>query len=343
MKKLTLKSVAEELGVSTATISNAFNKPNQLSKAKRSEILSRCEELGYSGPNKAARSLRRGKTGIIGIVLADTIAYSVDDSIASSFIGGVSQCLEQQQQQLLLVSGAGDDLNGVNDFVDGYICYGSPTNPKLIEALKKTIKPVITVDFNIDGYPSVNVDNAEACYQIAKRTLQPDDSVAVIGLRLIESKITCRIYDTPMIDPVTSICRRRLMGYEKAFAEHNINFAYGQLWSIPENIEAYASRAAKEVLSIQPRPSVVFCMSDMIAVYFIREALALGLSIPDDIRVVGFDGSSEGQRFNPNLTTVVQNSEAKGELAAQMLLGNSEEEKILPFSIHYGESCEKAG
>ncbi|MEC7699926.1 MAG: LacI family DNA-binding transcriptional regulator, partial [Pseudomonadota bacterium] len=55
--KLTLKDVAEQLGVSTATISNAFNRPDQLSKAKREEILAQCKKIGYSGPNKAAQIL----------------------------------------------------------------------------------------------------------------------------------------------------------------------------------------------------------------------------------------------------------------------------------------------
>jgi len=343
VKKLTLKSVAEELGVSTATISNAFNKPNQLSKAKRLEILERCEALGYTGPNKAARSLRRGKTGIVGLVLANSISYTVNDAVASTFISGVSQCLEANGQQLLLVSGAGDDLNNVNDFVDGYLCYGSPTNPNLIDALSKTTKPVITVDFNIDDYPSVNIDNIEACYQLVKQTIRPDDVVAVIGLRLIETQLTCRIYDVPMIDPVTSISRRRLLGYEKAFSECGVDFNYGQLWSIPENIESFAVRAAKEVLSNQPRPTIVYCMSDLIAVYFIREAIEMGLSVPDDIRVVGFDGTNEGQRFHPNLTTVVQNSDSKGERAAIMLLKQSKESQLLPFALHFGDSCPTNG
>jgi DNA-binding LacI/PurR family transcriptional regulator len=339
VKKLTLKSVAQELGVSTATISNAFNNPTQLSKTRRVEILSRCKELGYTGPNKAARSLRRGKTGIIALVLADSIPYIVNDEVASTFISGVSQTLENRQQQLLLVSGASDNLNNVNDFVDGYLCYGPPRNAELINDLRKTTKPVVTVDFNIDEFPSVNIDNDEACYQIAKRTLRANDTVAVIGLRLIDTPLTCRIYDVPMLDPKTSVTRRRLLGYEKAFAEEGVNFNYEQLWSIPENIEAFAVRAAKEVLSNQPRPTIVYCMSDLIAVYFIREAMDMGLRVPEDIRVVGFDGTREGQRFQPNLTTVVQNSDSKGEQAALMLMEQTKQSELLPFSLFYGDSC----
>jgi len=73
----TLKSIAKELGVSNATVSNAFNRPDQLSKNRRESILAACKELGYFGPNKAAQSLRRGKFNIIALVLPDSVEYMV--------------------------------------------------------------------------------------------------------------------------------------------------------------------------------------------------------------------------------------------------------------------------
>lgn len=339
---LTLKSVAQELGVSTATISNAFNKPDQLSVKRREEILAKCEELGYSGPNKAARSLRRGKTGIIAVVLVDSIQYVVSDAIASTFVKGASRVFEEQQQQLLLVSGSSYDLSSVNDFVDGYLCYGSPTNGNLVNALKNSTKPVVTVDFNLGNFPSLNIDNSAATQVVAQQTLKKGDRIAVIGLRLIDSPVTCRVYDTKMYEPEISITRRRLQGYETAFAAADVIFDYDHLWSIPENIETHAMRAAKEVLTISPRPNIVYCMSDLIALYFIRAARDQGLRVPEDIRVVGFDGTKEGQRYQPNLTTVLQNSEEKGVKSAELLLSGSAESIILPHDVIFGESCPKA-
>ena len=97
MKKsstLTLKKVAEILGVSNATVSNAFNRPDQLSKKKREEILAACSELGYLGPNQAARSLRKGSFGIVAIILPDSLEYMVSDPVASQFMQGVASVLE---------------------------------------------------------------------------------------------------------------------------------------------------------------------------------------------------------------------------------------------------------
>ena len=94
-KSWTLKSIAQELGVSNATVSNAFNRPDQLSKARREEILAACKKLGYFGPNKAAQSLRRGTFNIVALVLPDSVEYMVSDPVASSFMRGVSAVLEK--------------------------------------------------------------------------------------------------------------------------------------------------------------------------------------------------------------------------------------------------------
>ena len=109
-KSNTLRSIAEQLNVSTATISNAFNRPDQLSKVKREEILSACKELGYYGPNKAAQSLRRGRSGIIALVLADSIDYMISDPVASSFIRGVSEIVKEHDSHLLLFSGSSTSI-----------------------------------------------------------------------------------------------------------------------------------------------------------------------------------------------------------------------------------------
>ena len=191
--KLTLKDVALQLGVSTATISNAFNRPDQLSAARREAILAECEKIGYTGPNKAAQILRKGRSNIVALILADSIAYTVSDPVASTFIKGVSRILQQQGKHLLLYAGDSESILDVVDFVDGFICYGAPRNPKLAEEVVRQTKPAITVDFNIDGLPSINIDNEKAAYEVASQAIANDDHVAILGLRLIDSPSTCRI------------------------------------------------------------------------------------------------------------------------------------------------------
>ncbi len=83
-KKLNLKTVASYLGVSVATVSNAYNRPDQLSLNYAERILQQCTELGYDSPNAAARSLRTGRSGIVAILLSDTLEYSVSDPVCQS-------------------------------------------------------------------------------------------------------------------------------------------------------------------------------------------------------------------------------------------------------------------
>ena len=334
--KLTLKDVALKLGVSTATISNAFNRPDQLSVARREEILAACKKIGYHGPNKAAQILRKGHSNIVALILADNIDYVVSDPVASQFIKGVSKVLQENHKHLLLYSGDANSILDVADFVDGFICYGAPRNGHLAEELKQQSKPVVTVDFNIGRCPAINIDNEEAAYQIAKSALSEGDNVAILGLRLINSPTTCRIYDSPLFDIETSVTLRRLTGYRRALEELNIDIENDWIWHIPENGGAFSRQAAREVLSCHPRPNTILCMSDIIALELMQCANEMGISVPEDIKITGFDGIDEAKRSRPPLTTVSQYSVEKGEAAAQALLSENAVSRTLGFELYAG-------
>ena len=337
--KLTLKTVADALGVSVATISNAFNRPDQLSAKRREEILQACSDMGYYGPNKAASSLRKGHFNIIALVLPDSLEYMVTDPVASQFIKGVAEGLKETQTNLLLFSGSSDSVHEVVDFVDGFICYGGPRNAKLRDQLAKLDKKVVTVDFDIQGKPSVNIDNQRAAFEVAQNVLkQGVKNPAILGLRLIDSKFTCRVYDSELLDVNTSIAHRRLDGYMQALQENHIAIGNDRIWHIPESNQHYAAIAAREALSTNPRPDVLLCMSDIIALSAMREALQMGLRIPEDVKVVGFDGIEETRRFHPTLTTVHQYSDEKGRRAAKLFLSGDTASLNLNYEIIQGES-----
>lgn len=339
-KVWTLKSIANEIGVSNATVSNAFNRPDQLSKQRREEILASCAKLGYSGPNKAAQSLRNGKFNIVALVLPDSVEYMITDPVANDFVKGVSSVLEKNKVNLLLFSGISDNINSVADFVDGFICYGSPRNPELIEQLRTTAKKVVTADFDIHRKASVGIDNERAAYEIAKLAIKSkDDDVAILGLRLIDSNLTCRVYELPSSNFDCSISHQRLNGYKKAIAELNVNLRSDRIWNIPKSNHHYALIAAREALTSTPRPNVLLCMSDLIALAAINEIHSMGLKIPEDISVVGFDGIEEALRSSPPLTTVHQNSEEKGIKAAELFIDRATDSLKIPFHIEHGSSC----
>ncbi|OKY25259.1 LacI family DNA-binding transcriptional regulator [Thalassotalea sp. PP2-459] len=339
-KVWTLKSVAKELGVSNATVSNAFNRPDQLSKVRRENILASCEKLGYSGPNKAAQSLRKGQFNIVALVLPDSVEYMITDPVASKFVKGVSSVLEKSKVNLLLFSGSSDNINAVSDFVDGFICYGRPRNAKLINQLKTTSKKVVTADFDIERSASVGIDNEQAAYEVAKLAINSkDDSIAILGLRLLDSDVTCRVYDLPNTNFQGSVTHQRLNGYKRAIKELSVDLRPDRVWNIPKSTHQTALNAVREALTSNPRPNVLLCMSDLIALAAIKEINSMGLTIPDDIRITGFDGIDEALRSNPTITTVHQNSEKKGTKAAELFINRATDSVIIPFHIEHGRSC----
>jgi len=336
-KNWTLKSIAKELGVSNATVSNAFSRPDQLSEKSRHKILTFCKKMGYSGPNKAAQSLRKGTFNIAALVLPDSIEYMVTDPVASIFVKGVASVLEKNKINLLLFSGTSKSINAVSDFVDGFICYGSPRNTELIEQLRMTNKKVVTADFDIDRKASVSIDNEKAAYEIAKLAIRSkNDHIAILGLRLLDSTLTCRVYGAPDIDIHSSIAHQRLIGYKKAIKEAGAKLCIDRIWHIPVNNKKFALIAIKEAFNCNPRPTTLLCMSDMIALAVVQEITAMGLKIREDIRVVGFDGEI---RTSPPLTTIHQNSEVKGIKAAELFIHKASHAEKTPYQIVQGESC----
>ncbi len=338
-KNWTLKTIAAKLNVSTATVSNAFNRPDQLSEKRRQEILSACAKFHYFGPNQAARSLRKGKTNIVALVLSDSLEYTVTDPVASMVIKGISSQTDKSGYKLLLFSGNSDSIGSVVDFVDGFICVGAPTNSNLIKEIKETSKRVVTMDFDIERNASVSIDNNKAAHEIAKHVLNsPKDQVAILGLRLLDIAHTCRVYNLSDTLEYT-VSHQRLQGYQQALLEMGINITPDRIWNIPESTQEVALIAVREALSSTPRPNVLLCMSDRIALAAISEVKRLGLKIPEQVRIVGFDGIDESRHSDPVLTTICQNSEQKGKLVAQYFIENTEKKTVVPYTFQQGESC----
>lgn len=338
-KNWTLKTIAAKLNVSTATVSNAFNRPDQLSEKRRKEILSACAILGYFGPNRAAQSLRKGKTNIVALVLSDSVEYTVTDPVANQVIKGISSVTDKSGYKLLLFSGNSDSISSVVDFVDGFICVGAPTNPQLIKEIRETTKRVVTMDFDIERNGSVSIDNKQAAYEIAKQAIHDsEDRVAILGLRLLDSPHTCRIYNLDDTLEYT-VSHQRLLGYLAALEEQQLEVAGDRIWNIPESSEEVAIIAVKEALSSTPRPTVLLCMSDRIALTALSEAKRLNIKVPEEIRIVGFDGIDESRRSTPGLTTICQHSENKGKLVAEYFIDRTEQQSVTPYTLQIGDSA----
>ncbi|MDN3553412.1 LacI family DNA-binding transcriptional regulator [Halomonas almeriensis] len=344
-RHITLKELAAALGVSTATVSNAFNRPDQLSPQLRQRVFSEAKRLGYNGPDAKARSLRTGRSQIIAVILAESLTYSLNDAVASELLSGIAEVLDEQHHTLLLLSGrqSPGQLPGSMSIADGFIIYGLMPSMALIETLP-TNRPRIAVDFNLDGQPTVHIDNQPASQAIANHALaKRPRRVGILTLRLTEQPC-----NGPLSDDLTwltaeqTITRERLDGFYRALEAHGIAPDTVPIWNVEENTHEVCAPVIARILDLpdDERPDLLLCMSDRLALTALTLAEQRGLRVPEDLRLTGFDGIAEGQYRAPRLTTVRQDSVEKGRIAARMILGlDPPGDQRLPTELIIGESC----
>src|SRR3954451_4806991 len=176
---VTLMTVARAVGVSPTTVSNAYNRPHKLSPALRERILGAAHDLGYPGPNPAARSLRRGRAGSIGLLFGEALTYVFQDPAAVEFLRGLSESTSRQNTVLQIIAAL--DAEGeegaapllANAIVDGLVVWTLPDrHPLLRLARDRNIPLVIHGGPRVDGVPFVGMDDRAAARAATEHLLQ---------------------------------------------------------------------------------------------------------------------------------------------------------------------------
>src|SRR3954471_1372062 len=152
---ITLADVAAHLGVSRTTVSNAYNRPNQLSPALREKVLAAARDLGYNGPDPMARGLRRGQTGSLGLVFDAPLSYAFTDPAAVLFLKGMATGLEEHGAALSIVprvpEGAERSAELVRSaLVDGYLLFCTPADDPRYAAVRARGLPFVLVEYEDD-------------------------------------------------------------------------------------------------------------------------------------------------------------------------------------------------
>ena len=148
--QITLQSIADRLGCSAKTVSNAFNRPDQLSAATRERVLAVAAELGYPGPNPLAAGLRRGRVGAIGFAYANPLSYAFEDPVIVALLAGISGAAEGEGAGLLLVPGsAGSERSAAAvsaALIDGLLIFSMADDDPLVDAAIARRLPTVVVD-----------------------------------------------------------------------------------------------------------------------------------------------------------------------------------------------------
>jgi DNA-binding LacI/PurR family transcriptional regulator len=325
--RVTIKTVAQAAGVSPSTVSNAYNKPDQLSAAVRERILAKAQELGYAGPDASARALRSGKAGSVGVLFTDKLAYAFSDPYAVGFLAGLAEVAEEFATSLLLIPLSSTDIQGGKNAVQQAsmdaaaifcVAHGHPA----LEVLKNRGIPVVSTDKGYhptDSWVAIDeLDSGAALGEHLARLGHRDlvvlvDNTEAAGSRPVELSLDEVGY---------ADCELRIQGLRKAMPDARIRIVSGG-----HNAFDSGLAAAGWVLDSQDRPTAIVGLSDVQALGAMEAMKTRGLTPGRDLTVTGFDDIPAAEAAG--LTTVRQPIKDKGRAVGRLLLDPNENQRQL--------------
>jgi DNA-binding LacI/PurR family transcriptional regulator len=340
----TLASLAAELGVSRTTVSNAYNRPDQLSAPLRARVLEAARRLGYPGPDPVARSLRTRKAGAVGLLLTEALSYAFRDPAATGFLEGLALACEQAGQGLLLVPVSPEHADVTSVYqagVDGFVVYSvREDDPHFMAVLERPV-PTVVCDqpTGVEGVDRVGVDDRAAMLGLARHvTALGHRRIGVLCMRLAAGRHDGPASAERQSGATYPVQRDRLAGIRDGLGEVGVDWAGVPVHERFEHSVDAGQEAAAALLGAHPDLTAVLCTSDILALGALRHAVVRGLSVPEDLTITGFDGVPEAERAG--LTTVRQPFLEKGRVAGELLLQRGDRNRprrvTLPTELRVG-------
>jgi LacI family transcriptional regulator len=307
LRTVTLADVARLAGVSTATVSRALNLPHKVKRPTLSRVRQAVETLGYVA-HGAARALASRRTRTVGAVIP-----TLDNAIFANTTHALQKTLDEAGYTLLLASHEFSPDTEVRVTraliergVDGLVLLGTTHHPELFRLIAAHGIPyVLTWALDRSGtHPCIGFDNRRAAVQLARYLLE-------IGHR-----------EFAMISGITAgneRARERLEGVRETLLARGARLAPERIVEKPFTLTA-GREGLRQVMKGMPRPTAVICGNDVLAIGAMAECGALGLAIPREVSITGFDDMEIASMVSPPLTTVRFPTAELGAYAAADLL-----------------------
>jgi DNA-binding LacI/PurR family transcriptional regulator len=334
---VTMRDVASAAGVSQASVSYAYTRPEKLSGEQREYILSVATRLGYPGPNIAGQSLKGGRIGAIGVMVTDTLAYALEDPSALMVLRGIAEVGEFRDMPLTIVPlqqaerGRHVDVAAfrkspipitspvVRGLVDGLIVYALPDDNRVFHELRKRNIPMVTIDGPIaSDVPYVTIDDRTAAAQIFSHVLAlGHQEITVLVDRLTPALNSGLVSRAKIQESHFRVSRQRLLGYQDAAQQYGFDFRRIKIVEAGGFNRLSAIRAVDVALH-SGRPTALVGVNDLLALAAMDRLTERGMEVPKDMTVVGFDDNP--QAAVRGLTTIRQPMIEKGKVAARLLM-----------------------
>jgi LacI family transcriptional regulator len=305
-RNITILDVARESGVSYSTVSRVLNGFDFVKDSTRQRVLDAAEKLGYVA-NLSARSLAGGRSRVIGLLVP-----GLDNGYIGEIARGIDEELARANYDLMLYTthrSQGKEAAYVNTITnglsDGLLLVVPLVASSYLEALQEINFPYVLIDQTDPSAKSAIVDatNWQGAYDATRYLIE-------LGHRRIG-------FITGLMEIHSAI--DRLEGYKAALIDHKLPIledliVEADFW------QSKGYQAAQKLLALSPRPTAIFASNDLSAFGVIEAIREQGLTIPNDISIVGFDDIPQATATHPKLTTVHQPLDQMGRVAARLLL-----------------------
>lgn len=338
-----LAAVAALAGVSPSTASLAFSGAGPVSEATRAKVLAAAEQLNYGGPDPRAQSLRRGRSGIVGVVMEDRLREAFRDPMNVAMLDGLADELGTAGLGLLLLTepgSGGPDLSYAP--MDAVVLVGCSTQlDKSVVALHQRGIPVVAIEAErMPDVLSVDLDNRAATARAARHLHALGHTrVALVTLPLEGTHARGALTEERIAGSTAYTAKERIRGARDVFPGAGGVVAAGS--AVEEGL-----LAGRALLGTPDRPTAVIAQSDLLALGVIRAAEELGIRVPAELSVVGFDGVRIEGAAPYELTTLVQPAVEKGRAAGsaivELLAGDVPEPRAFTSELRVGNTTGSA-
>ena len=317
-RRPTIADVAREAGVATSTASVVFSGKANVAAATRERVLAAAADLGYAGPDPRAASLRRGRSGIVAVVLEGHLRAAFLDPVTTAMMDGLTDGLADLSAGILLMRDEpGEEGAAITHApVDAFVLIGCSGRTKAsLEVVVGRGLPVVVIEGDAGGeIPRITLDNVAASADVARHVHDLGHrDVALVTLPLDSERERAAVSPARIANATVDVTVHRLEGMRQVFPDAPAISASGSL--IDEGV------LVGRMLLTDPatRPTAVLAQSDLLAVGVIRAAEELGLRVPEDLSVAGFDGIEVDGLGGLTLTTSVQPAVEKGRAAGEQV------------------------
>ena len=333
-----LAAVAALAGVSPSTASLAFSGSGPVSAATRERVLAAAAQLDYAGPDPRAQSLRRGRSGIIGVVIEDRLRDAFRDPMNIAMLDGIADETGSLGAGLLLLTENGEGAASIrNAPVDAVVLIGCSTSLAAQVAIfrQRGIALVAIEAEPMDDVLAIDLDNRQGSHTLARHLSDLGHSrVAMVTLPLGAARTRGVLTEAAIMASTGYTALERIRGVREVFVD-----APGMMAAV-SSIEEGLTAGLALLSDPSTRPTAVIAQSDLLAVGVIRAAEQLGLAVPADLSIVGFDGVKLDGLASYDLATMVQPAVEKGRAAGRgviaLLAGENPQPMAFTSRFHLG-------